>query len=159
MGGRNLGGAAGHIKAITLLPFPHQRKVYTEAVLDLMYAVENTACIPLTVVTHTYTPFPPSPHTPTGSSLCAQYYLCWWDRLHWQQEGQWQWTRGQQEGQVGTPRANGWWATPYDNKPWNIPLYTHAHSLKCNHYGNEDQDHNLKIMPLDFMSNLPLPVE
>ena len=32
-GGQNLGGATGHIKAITLLPFPHQRKVHTEGLL------------------------------------------------------------------------------------------------------------------------------
>ena len=64
MGGRNLGAAAHHIKAITLLPFTHQRKVYTEAMLDLMYAMENTACIPLPAVTHTHAPLPPSPlHT------------------------------------------------------------------------------------------------
>ena len=30
---RNLGGATGHIKAITLFPFPHQRKVCTEGLL------------------------------------------------------------------------------------------------------------------------------
>ena len=33
MGGWNLGGATGHIKAITLLPFPYQRKVHTEGLL------------------------------------------------------------------------------------------------------------------------------
>ena len=32
-GGQNLGGATGHIKAIILLPFPHQRKVCTEGLL------------------------------------------------------------------------------------------------------------------------------
>ena len=33
MGEQNLGGVTDHIKAITLLPFPHQRKVCTEGLL------------------------------------------------------------------------------------------------------------------------------
>ena len=48
-GGQDLGGATGYIKAITLFPFPHQRKVFKEGLLDrhalCVYAGENTSSI------------------------------------------------------------------------------------------------------------------